>query len=62
MRTECPRCKNDLVFRPIASLFDKTGETFGLILVCPICNWHDWNKFYDLNEVKKLKEEELNND
>ena len=51
----CPRCRCELYFTPLALLFDPDGERFGFYLKCKSCGWHSLDRFYTVDDVKKIK-------
>ena len=51
-KKKCPRCNSVLGLRPVASLFDPTGEKYGAYLACKNCGWYSVDKFYDVPKKK----------
>ena len=52
MKKICPRCNGVLVLLPVASLFDPTGERYGVYWACKSCGWYSVDKFFDVSKSK----------
>lgn len=56
-RKTCPLCGTPCILRSI-SCFDKTGEKYGAMFLCPRCSWDDWGTIIQPNEILDFYEKE----